>query len=104
MIYEPKIWGPSQSGVYGVVAKQGGGKSYTATMWACREILYGRRCVVANVSLQLDKMVELCEAEGISAREVYRRVRVLTQDEQNFFWRYRGPSHELVVETKELVR
>jgi hypothetical protein len=90
-----RIWGVSQSRLFGLVGEQGASKSYTATMWAVHEFLYGRRNIVTNLALLVEGWVAVCQSEGLSTLDLSNRIKVLDEDEQFFFWRYRSPNHEI---------
>jgi len=81
----------------------GGGKSYLALekfIW--EELLRGRRSIVTNHKLLLNKLREVMQNFDRDGNEVRLRVRLLTDDEMKEFWLHRGRKDGVFWDAKDV--
>lgn len=69
-----------------ICGKPRGGKSLYAVMQLCYELRNTQRFIVTNLPLDLEQVAEWAGKYGISATEVRRRVRLLSDAETSRFW------------------
>lgn len=69
--------------------KPRGGKTLRMVWFLVQTLINTQKNIVTNLPLRLDALQEYCEEHGIKAL-VFHRVRVLTLDETDEFYRYRG--------------
>lgn len=72
-----------------IAGKPRGGKTLRAVFFLIEELRTTKRNIVTNLPLKLDALQEYCEEHAINAF-VYDRVRLLTTDETDEFYRHRG--------------
>lgn len=72
-----------------IAGKPRGGKSLRAVFFLIWALEHTKRNIVTNLPLKLDELQEYCEEKGIKVF-VFNRIRMLTRDETDEFYRYRG--------------
>lgn len=73
-----------------ISGKPGGGKSYYATKLVIDELITTERCVVTNLELREEGIVDYLSKRGRTDIDVYSRVVRISDEQVPSFWRYRG--------------